>query len=51
MTFAGRADFAYGNARLRARRGELLRDADYERLIGEGVDALLAALDGTPYAP
>jgi V/A-type H+-transporting ATPase subunit C len=49
MTFGGRADFAYGNARLRARRGELLRDADYERLIGAGGDALLAALDGTPY--
>ena len=44
------ADFSYGNTRLRARRGELLRDADYERMLGEDVDGLLGALDGTPYA-
>ena len=46
-----RADLAYGNTRLRARRGELLRDADYERLLGEDVDGLLGALEDTPYAP
>ena len=46
-----RADLSYGNTRLRARRGDLLRDADYERLLGEDVDGLLGALEGTPYAP
>jgi vacuolar-type H+-ATPase subunit C/Vma6 len=46
-----RADLSYGNTRLHARRGELLRDADYERLLGEDVDALLGALEDTPYAP
>jgi V/A-type H+-transporting ATPase subunit C len=50
MTFPARADFAYGNARLRARRGELLRGGDYERQLGQGVDALLEALEDTPYA-
>jgi vacuolar-type H+-ATPase subunit C/Vma6 len=50
MTVLGRADFAYGNTRLHARRSELLRDADYERLLGAGLDGLLGALDGTPYA-
>jgi V/A-type H+-transporting ATPase subunit C len=44
-------DFAYGNTRLRARRGELLRGADYERLIGADVHGLLAALRSTAYAP
>jgi V/A-type H+/Na+-transporting ATPase subunit C len=44
------ADFSYGNTRLRARRGALLRGADYERLIGEDVDGLLGALERTPYA-
>ena len=33
-----RADFDYGNTRLRARTGRLLRDADYERLLGEDID-------------
>jgi vacuolar-type H+-ATPase subunit C/Vma6 len=46
-----RADLSYGNTRLHARRGELLRDADYERLLGEDVDGLLGALQDTPYAP
>jgi vacuolar-type H+-ATPase subunit C/Vma6 len=46
-----RADLAYGNTRLRARRGELLRDADYERLLGDDLDGLLGALEDTPYAP
>ena len=51
MRLAPRAELAYGNTRLRARRSGLLGDADYERLIGGDVDGLLAALDGTPYAP
>jgi vacuolar-type H+-ATPase subunit C/Vma6 len=46
-----RADLSYGNTRLHARRGELLRDADYERLLGEDVDGLLGALQDTLYAP
>jgi vacuolar-type H+-ATPase subunit C/Vma6 len=46
-----RADLSYGNTRLRARRGGLLRDADYERLLGDDVDGLLGALEDTPYAP
>jgi V/A-type H+-transporting ATPase subunit C len=50
MRFPGRGDFAYGNARLRARRGELFHDADYERLLAEDVDGLVRALEGTPYA-
>jgi V/A-type H+/Na+-transporting ATPase subunit C len=51
MRFLGRADLAYGNARLHARRSDRLRDADYERLLGEDVAGLLRALEGTPYAP
>lgn len=51
MRLRGGADFAYGNARLRARKGDLLRAADYERLVGKDVEALLGALDATPYAP
>jgi len=50
MRFPGGADFAYGNARLRARRGELFHDGDYERLLAEDVGGLLRALAGTPYA-
>jgi V/A-type H+/Na+-transporting ATPase subunit C len=46
-----RADLSYGNTRLRARRGELLGEADYERLLGEDVDGLLGALEDTRYAP
>jgi vacuolar-type H+-ATPase subunit C/Vma6 len=46
-----RADLSYGNTRLHARRGELLHDVDYERLLGEDVDGLLGALEDTPYAP
>jgi V/A-type H+-transporting ATPase subunit C len=49
MRNRARADFAYGNTRLHARRGDLLRDADYERLLGEDIDGLLAALQTTPY--
>lgn len=43
------ADYAYGNARLRARRSTLLARADYEGLLGLDVDHLLGALAGTPY--
>ncbi len=43
-------EFAYGNTRLHARRSALLRDADYERLIGLDVDGLLGALATTAYA-
>ena len=32
------ADFAYGNTRLRARKGELLGAAEYEALLGRDVD-------------
>jgi V/A-type H+-transporting ATPase subunit C len=46
-----RANFDYGNTRLRARKGDLLRNADYERLLGEDIGGVLHALAGTPYAP
>jgi V/A-type H+-transporting ATPase subunit C len=46
-----RADFDYGNTRLRARKGALLGDADYERLLGEDIDGVLCALADTLYAP
>jgi V/A-type H+/Na+-transporting ATPase subunit C len=45
------SDFVYGNTRLHARRAALLDAADYEHLLGEDIDALLAALERTPYAP
>jgi V/A-type H+/Na+-transporting ATPase subunit C len=45
------SDFVYGNTRLHARRAALLDAADYEQLLGEDIDALLAALERTPYAP
>jgi V/A-type H+-transporting ATPase subunit C len=48
---ARRADFGYGNARLRARKAGLLGWADYEALIGKDVDAALGALSETPYGP
>jgi V/A-type H+-transporting ATPase subunit C len=51
MRILGEADFGYGNARLRARRSNLLSDADYERLLGEDVTGLLGALEQTRYAP
>lgn len=43
------ADFAYGNARLRARKEELLAARDFERLLGKDVDGLLGALAETAY--
>jgi V/A-type H+/Na+-transporting ATPase subunit C len=45
------SEFAYGNTRLHARRAALLDAPDYERLLGEDIDALLEALERTPYAP
>jgi V/A-type H+-transporting ATPase subunit C len=48
---ARRADFGYGNARLRARKAGLLGRPEYEALIGKDVDAMLGALSGTPYGP
>jgi V/A-type H+-transporting ATPase subunit C len=51
MRLSARADLSYGNTRLRARRSELLRDAEYERLIGEDIEGLLETLETTPYAP
>ena len=46
-----RADFDYGNTRLRARKGGLLDNAAYERLLGKDIDGVLGALADTPYAP
>jgi V/A-type H+-transporting ATPase subunit C len=46
-----RADFDYGNTRLRARKGELLDNAAYESLLGEDIDGVLRALADTPYGP
>ena len=46
-----RADFNYGNARLRARKTLLLGRADYESLLGKDVDAVLGTLASTAYGP
>ena len=43
------ADFAYGNTRLRARKGELLGAAAYEALLGRDLAASLEFLAGTAY--
>lgn len=48
---APRADFAYGNARLRARRASLLDRSDYEGLLDKDVEGLLGTLSSTPYGP
>ena len=48
MTGVRRADFDYGNTRLRARRGAFLSGATYERLLGEDIDGVLRALAGHP---
>ena len=45
-----RADFDYGNTRLRARKGELLDDAAYESLLGKDLAGLLDMLADTPLA-
>jgi V/A-type H+-transporting ATPase subunit C len=47
----GRADFGYGNARLRARRSGLLSREDYDGLLERDVDAILGALADTRYGP
>lgn len=49
--FAPRADFTYGNARLRARKAGLLARADYEDLLGKDLETLVGALSATPYGP
>lgn len=46
-----RADFDYGNTRLRARKGGLLTNAGYERLVGADLDGVLGALADTPDPP
>jgi V/A-type H+/Na+-transporting ATPase subunit C len=43
------ADYAYGNTRLRARKGELLGAEEYEALLGRNLDAILEGLAGTAY--
>ena len=46
-----RADFNYGNARLRARKTHLLSRSDYESLLGKEVDGVLGTLASTAYGP
>ena len=46
-----RADFNYGNARLRARKTHLLGRPDYESLLGKDVDGVLGTLASTAYGP
>lgn len=43
--------FEYGNARVRALKGALLDEAGYDRLLGRGLDGLLAALGEGAYRP
>ncbi len=43
--------FEYGNARVRARRADLLTRARYEELASLDTDRLLATLSDTPYRP
>ena len=45
------ADFGYGNARLRARKTQLLGRSDYEALLGKDVDGILGTLSSTAYGP
>jgi len=47
--FAPRADFVYGNTRLRARKAELLAAADYDALLGGDHEAVQALLGQTIY--
>jgi V/A-type H+/Na+-transporting ATPase subunit C len=44
-------DFAYGNTRLRARKGELLGAEEYEKLLRRDLDAILESLASTAYRP
>lgn len=48
---APQSDFAYGNARLRARKAGLLGRADYEDLISKDIEAILGSLSRTPLGP
>ena len=43
------ADFVYGNTRLRARKGELLGEREYEALLGRDLEGVLEELAGTAY--
>jgi V/A-type H+/Na+-transporting ATPase subunit C len=49
ILLAPAGDFAYGNTRLRARKGELLGAGEYETLLGRDLDAILEFLAGTAY--
>jgi vacuolar-type H+-ATPase subunit C/Vma6 len=49
IVLSAAGDFAYGNTRLRARKGELLGAAQYDELLGRDVDAILEFLAGTSY--
>ena len=42
-------DFAYGNTRLRARKGELLGARTYEALLGRDLEAVFGVLADTAY--
>jgi V/A-type H+/Na+-transporting ATPase subunit C len=44
-------DFVYGNTRLRARKAQLLTEADYEALLGRDLDGVREALTQTAYRP
>lgn len=46
-----RADFNYGNARLRARKTQLFGRPEYEALLGKDVDGILGTLSSTAYGP
>jgi V/A-type H+-transporting ATPase subunit C len=43
--------FEYGNARLLARKGTLLTEVAYDRLLGRDIDGLLSALSDGSYRP
>lgn len=51
MSVLAASDYAYGNTRLRSRKGELLTAADFERLLGKDAEGLVGALAETAYAP
>jgi V/A-type H+/Na+-transporting ATPase subunit C len=44
-------DFVYGNTRLRARKAQLLTEADYDALLGRDLDGVRDALTQTAYRP
>jgi V/A-type H+/Na+-transporting ATPase subunit C len=48
---APRADFVYGNTRVRMRKGDLLGPGEYEAILGRELDGLLDALTRTVYRP